>query len=156
MSTYSRPGSNVFYTVRFGNEITVLRIAIVNSVKPFCPRSSINFTHYMWQTFAYHIINYAMVVLPSRTSANKISTHSCKAEIGDDNSRTCKMCICNIWDLRTMHSFGCKKPNPCSCKICYKQPISLKSAAINTVLSVYNIHFSIPVHVASTAWINKP
>jgi len=33
--------------------------------------------------------------------------------------------------------------NPC----CYKQPISLKSAAIKTVLSVYNIHFSIPDHI---------
>ena len=135
MATYSRPGRNVFYTVWFGNEITALRIAIVSSVKPCGPRSSINFTHYMWQTFAYHITNYAMVVLPSRTSGNKILyTRSCKAEIGGDNSRTCKMCICNIWDLRTLHSFGCKKPDPCPCKICYKQPISLKSAAIKTVL----------------------
>ena len=72
MPTYSRPGSNVFYTVRFGNEITALRIAIVNSVKPCGPRPSINFTHYMWQTFAYPIANYVMVVLPSRTSGDKI------------------------------------------------------------------------------------
>ena len=71
MATYSGPGSNVFYTVRFGNEITALRIAIVNSVKPFGPRSSINFTHYKWQTFAHHITNYTMVVLPSRTPAIK-------------------------------------------------------------------------------------
>jgi len=33
--------------------------------------------------------------------------------------------------------------NPC----CYKQPISLKSATIKTVPSVYNIHFSIPGHI---------
>ena len=57
MANYSRPGSIVFYTVRFGNEITALRIAIVNSVKPCGPRSSINFTQYKWQTFAYHIRN---------------------------------------------------------------------------------------------------
>ena len=37
MPTYSRPGSNVFYTVCFGNEITALRLAILNSVKP-CAR----------------------------------------------------------------------------------------------------------------------
>ena len=91
MPASSRPGSNVFYTVRFGNEISALRIAIVNSVKPCGPRSSIYFTH-MWQTFAYPITNHAMVVLPSRTSGNKILyTHSYKAEFGDDNSRTCKM-----------------------------------------------------------------
>jgi len=29
MPTYSKPGSNVFYTVRHGNEITALRLAIV-------------------------------------------------------------------------------------------------------------------------------
>ena len=33
IATYSRPGSNVFRTVRYGSEITALRIAIVNSVK---------------------------------------------------------------------------------------------------------------------------
>jgi len=82
LPTYTRPGSNVFYTVWFGNEITALRLAIVNSVKPCGPRSKINFTRYMWQTFAYHITNYAMVVLPARTSGDKIYTRSYKAEIG--------------------------------------------------------------------------
>ena len=83
MPTYSRQGSNVFYTVRFGNEITALLIAIVNSVKPCGQRSNINFTHYMRQTFAYLIINHAMVVLPSRTSGDKILyTRSYKTEIG--------------------------------------------------------------------------
>ena len=72
MPTYSRPGSNVFYTVWYGNEITALRLAIVNSVKHCGPRSSINFTYYMWKTFAYYFTNYAMVVLPSRTSPDKI------------------------------------------------------------------------------------
>jgi len=83
MPTYSKPGSNVFYTVRYGNEITAIRLAIVNSVKPYGPRSSINFTYFMWKTFAYYYTNYAMVVLPSRTSGNKIVyTRYYKAEIG--------------------------------------------------------------------------
>jgi len=50
--TYSRPGSNVFYNVRYGNEITALRLAIVISVKLCGPPSSINFTSYMGKTFA--------------------------------------------------------------------------------------------------------
>ena len=68
MPTYSRPGSNVFYTVRLGNEIAALRIAIVNSSKPCGPRSNINFTYYMWETFAYSITNHGMVVFPPCTS----------------------------------------------------------------------------------------
>jgi len=130
------------------NEIAALRLAIVNSIKPCGPRSSINFTYFMWKTFAYHVANYAMVVLPSRTSGDKILyTRFYKAEIAGDNSRTCKMCLCNIWDLRTLYSFGCKKPDPCSCIICCKQPISLKTAVIKTVLSAYKIHFSESVYI---------
>ena len=34
MATYSRPGSVVFYIVRYGNKITALRLAVVKSVKP--------------------------------------------------------------------------------------------------------------------------
>ena len=33
MSNYSGPGSNVFYTIQYGNESTTLRLAIANSVK---------------------------------------------------------------------------------------------------------------------------
>ena len=37
----------------------------------------------MWKTFAYHVANYAMVMLPSHTSGDKILyTLSYKAEIG--------------------------------------------------------------------------
>ena len=145
MPKYSRPGSNVFYTVRFCNENTALRTAIVNSSKPYGPRSNINFTYYMWETYAYHITNHAMVVSPSRTSGVKLLyTRSYKAEIGGDNSRTCKMCVCNIRELRTFYSFGCKKRDPCSCIICCKQPIPLKTAAFRTVLSACNIHLSLP------------
>ena len=113
MPSYYRPGSNVFYTVKFGNEITAFRMAIVNSSKQCGPGSNINFTYYMWETFPYHITNHAMVVLPSRTSGIKIYMRSYKAEIGGDNSRNCKMCIYNIRELRTLYSFGCKKPDPC-------------------------------------------
>ena len=83
MATYSRPGSNVFYTVRYCNEITALRLSIVNSGKTCGPRSSINFTYYMWKTFAYYFTNDVMVVFQSRTSGNKILyTRYYKAEIG--------------------------------------------------------------------------
>ena len=67
----------------------------------------------MWKTFAYHITNYAMLVLPSRTSGDKILyTRSYKDQIGGDNSRTCKMRICNIRELRTLYIFACKNTLP--------------------------------------------
>ena len=47
MSTYSRPGSSVFYAVRYVNEITALRLAIVKSVKLCGPRFCLNFKYYM-------------------------------------------------------------------------------------------------------------
>jgi len=72
MPTYSRPVSNVVYTVLYSNEITALRLVIVNSVKPCGQRTSINFTYYMWNTFADYFTYYAMVVLPSRTTGDKI------------------------------------------------------------------------------------
>jgi len=53
-----------FYTVRYGNEITALRQTIVNSDKPCGTRLSMNFTYFMWKTFAYYCTNYAIVVLP--------------------------------------------------------------------------------------------
>ena len=67
------------------------------------PRSSINFTYYMWKTPACYFTNYAMVAL---TSANKIYTRYYKAEIEGTNSRTCKMCVCNLWDLRMFYNVG--------------------------------------------------
>ena len=73
----------MFYSVWYGNEITAVRIAIVNSVKPCGPRSKINFTYYMRKTFACYFTIYGMVVLPSRTTGNKILyTRYYKAEIG--------------------------------------------------------------------------
>ena len=140
MPTYSRPGSNVFYALRYGNEITALRLAIVNSVKPCGQRSSTNFTYYMWKTFVYYFTNYVMVVLPSRTSGNKILyTRYYKAEIAGENSRTCKMRVSKLRELHVFYKFGCKKPNSCTCIICCKQPISLKTAAIKQwcVLIIY-------------------
>jgi hypothetical protein len=137
MPTYSRPGSNVFYALRYGNEITALRLAIVNSVKPCGQRSSTNFTYYMWKTFVYYFTNYVMVVLPSRTSGNKILyTRYYKAEIAGENSRTFKMCICNIWDLLMSYNVGCKKPDPCSCIIFKTVKLSVFISCNYTILHV--------------------
>jgi hypothetical protein len=66
MDAYSQPGNNVYYTVKRGVETAALKIVCVNSSVPCGPRSKLDFTHFVWSTFAYYCTNYAMVVLPSK------------------------------------------------------------------------------------------
>ena len=102
----------------------------------------------MWKTFAYYYTYYAMAVLSSRTSGNKILyTRYYNAEIGGDSSRTCKMCVCKLRDLHMFYNFWCKKPNQCTCIFCCKQPVFFKNRRVKIVLRVYNVHFSLPVHI---------
>ena len=76
-------------------------------------------TNYRWKTFAYH----------SRTSSYKILyTRSYKAEIAAGNSRTCAHVISD--DFRMLYNGGCKKTIPVF--------------LLQTVLSAYNINFSLP------------
>jgi hypothetical protein len=59
----------------------------------------------MWTTFAYYSTNYAMLILPPRTSGSKVLyTHHYKAEIGGEDSRGC---IRYIPDPRLLNQFGC-------------------------------------------------
>jgi hypothetical protein len=69
---YSRPGENIYFTVRHGDITIAVRIVCVDCVLPCGPRSNLNLVHFMWSTFAYYWSNYAIVVVPSRTSGNKI------------------------------------------------------------------------------------
>jgi hypothetical protein len=125
MHAYSQPGNNVYYTIKCGVETAALRIVSVDSAVPCGPRSNLDFTHFVWSTFAYYCTNCAMVVLPSQTSGDKIIyTRHYKAEIGT-NHRPCKKCVCKIMDLHMFYNFGCQKPNRCTCILCCKNPLSL-------------------------------
>jgi hypothetical protein len=72
MPSYSRPGDNVFYTVRCGVEVVDLRIACGSSLQPCGPRSNLDLTHFLWVNFSYYCANYAMFILPSQTSGDRI------------------------------------------------------------------------------------
>ena len=41
---------------------------------------------------------------------------------------------------RMFDNFGCQKPNSCTCTLCCKQPLSLKTAASKIVFGLYNFH----------------
>jgi len=73
---YSRPGENIYYTVRHGSITIAVRIVCVDCVLPCGPRSYLNLVHFMWSTFAYYCSNSAIVVMPSRTSGSKILSAS--------------------------------------------------------------------------------
>jgi hypothetical protein len=91
---YSRTGENILYTVRHGDITIAVRIFCVDCVLLCGLRTNFNLVHFMWSTFAYYCINYAIVVVPSRTSGNKI-VYVChyKAVIWGKDSRTCRQCI---------------------------------------------------------------
>ena len=72
VSYYSRPGENIHFTVRHEDLTIAVRIVCVDCVSPCGPRSNLNLVHCMWSTFAYYCSNYAIVVVPSRTSGDKI------------------------------------------------------------------------------------
>jgi len=139
MEKFSRPGSNIFYIARCGDITRAIRFFYVESLEPCGPRSNIDFVHFLWTTMAYYCTNYALVVLPSMTAGNKlIYMRHYKAEIQGDESRACSECVLHIPDIRSSYSFGCKKPEPCTCTLCLKQPLSLKSVASEIMFRLVN------------------
>ena len=131
VSYYSRPGENIHFTVRHEDLTIAVRIVCVDCVSPCGPRSNLNLVHCMWSTFAYYCSNYAIVVVPSRTSGDKILyVRHYKAEIGGEDSRTCRQCIWDMEDPRLLYNVPCRKPDPCACILCSKPP-TLKSLTSN-------------------------
>jgi hypothetical protein len=45
---YSRPGENIYYTVRHGDITIAVRIVCVDCVLPYGPRSHMNLVHFIW------------------------------------------------------------------------------------------------------------
>jgi len=135
----SLPGKMFHYYIRYG-EVRGLRLVCVDSVSPCGPRSNIDLTHYVWATFEYYFANYAIVLLPSPTSGDKIVyVRGYQAKIGGESSRLCGQCVCITMNPRTYFNVSCKKkPQNCTYILCCKQPPSLKSADSEIVFGLYN------------------
>jgi len=136
---FFKPGEKIVYIVRYGEQTLPVRLMGINSLEPCGPRSNLDFVHFMWTTFAHYCTNYAILVLPSRTSCDKILyTRHYMAENGSGGSRGCSTCIV---DPRMFNYIGCSKPDQCTCIVCCKQPLSLKTAASEIVFRfVFNIN----------------
>jgi len=99
------------YVIRYGGHEIVFRIRCVDSVNSYSPRSNMDLTHYIWPPFEYYCPNYAIVMLPSQTSGDKIVyVLQYQAEIGGETSRHCGLCVCIMDNPRTYYNFGCKTP----------------------------------------------
>ena len=127
------------YVVKYGGDEIVLRIQCIDSVAPCGPRSNIDLTYHILSAFEFYCSNYALLVLTMQTSGDKIVyVRQYRAEIRGDSTRLCGRCVCMIEDHRPDYDVGCRKPQVCTCLLCYKQPTSLKSAASEIVFGMYN------------------
>jgi len=132
-------GKLLHYVIRYGGDEIILRIACVESVNPCGPRSNMDLIYHVWTTFEYYCCNYAIVVLPSQNFGDKIVyVRHYQAEIGGETTRRCGRCLCMINTTHPDYNFGFRRPEKCASLLCCKQPLSLKSAASDTVFGMYN------------------
>jgi len=124
------PGRAVRYTIRHGGEEIILSISIIISDSPCGSRSNIDLTNHVWTLLDFFCTNYAIVVLPSQTSCDKIVyVRHYLAAIGGVTTRRCGRCECMINESLPLYDFGCRYPEKCPCVLCCMQPSSLKAAA---------------------------
>jgi len=106
----SIPGKVLHYVIRYEGDEILLRIRCIDSVNSYGPRSNMDLSYYIWSTFEYYCNNYAIVMLPSQTSEDKIVyVRQYEAEIGGETSQHCGRCVCIMDNPRTYYNFGCKK-----------------------------------------------
>ena len=112
------------YIVKYGEEIRSLRIVCIESVKPCGPRSNVDLTHYIWSTFEYYSANYAVLVIPTHVSENKIVyVRQYQAETGGETSRLCGHCLCLTKNPHAYYDFGCKKPQNLRAQFVINSPL---------------------------------
>jgi len=118
------PGKIIHYVIRYGVEVRALKIVCIQSTQPYGPRSNMDLTCYIWSTFDYCCANYAVIVLPSHTSGDKIVyVRSYQAEIGGETSRLCGQCVCITRNPRAYYNFGCIEPQSVRALFAVKHPL---------------------------------
>jgi len=102
----SLPGKIIHYVIQYGVEVRVLKIVFIQGTKPCVPRSNMDLTCYIGSTFDYYCANYAVIALPSHTSADKIVyVRRSQAEIRDETYRLCGQCVFASKNPRTYYNF---------------------------------------------------
>jgi len=83
----------LMYTVCHVDVSVLLRIYCVDTSNACCPRSNVNFTHFIWNSFAFYFTGYAIAVVPCSTSDKVMFLCHYSARINSRNSRRCGVCI---------------------------------------------------------------
>ena len=118
------PGRAVRYIIRHGGEEIILFISIISSESACGPRSNIDLTYHVWTLFDFYCTNYAIVVLPSQTSGDKIVyVRHFLAGIGSETTRRCGRCVCMIDNSLPLYDFGCRQQEKFSCVLCCMQTL---------------------------------
>jgi hypothetical protein len=119
----------------------ILWIYCVDADRACDPWSNLDFVHFIWNTKFYFLTNHATVILPSRTTRDRIIyVRHHMAEMGGGASRACAGCAASS-DPRCFYNVGCiVVHSPCSCTACHRTPPSLKSTASRIIFDVlFNI-----------------
>ena len=115
-----------------------------------------DFTCYILSTYDYYCANYAVIVLPSQTSGDKIVyVRSYQAEIGGETYRLCGQCVCINRNPRVYYNFGCIALQTCTCALYCKTPYSLKRLASKIVWVLQTKSFFVQRNYMYTAWNSR-
>ena len=58
----------LIYAVSHADVSVILKIYCIDTSNPCCPHSNRNFTHFIWNSFAFYFMSYATAVVPCSTS----------------------------------------------------------------------------------------
>ena len=104
---------------------------------PCGPRSNLDLTNYVWTLSEFFCTNFAIVVLPSRTSGDiLVYVRHYKAEKGGLTNLRCNNCVCLLDNTLPFYDFVCIFPQKCPCIQCSMQLSSLNSAASEIVFGM--------------------
>ena len=119
----SEPGKKMHYVTRYG-EVRDLKCVCIQITKPCGPRSNMDLTCYIWSTFEFYCANYAIIVLPSQASGEKlVYVRTYQAEIGGEYSRLCEHRLCITKNPCAKYNFGCKVTLKCTAQFAVKHTL---------------------------------
>ena len=108
-------GKIIHYLIRYVVEVRSLKIVCIQSTKQCGPRSNIDLAGFIWSPFDYYCPNYAVIVLPSHTSCDKlVYVRSYQTEIGGETFRLCGQCVCITKTPCAFYNFGFIAPQTCT------------------------------------------
>ena len=83
----------LMYAISHGDVSVILKIYCFDTSNPCCPRSSLNFTHFVLNSFAFYFMGYALAVVPCCTSDKVMFLCHYITRSNSHNSHRCGACI---------------------------------------------------------------